>query len=866
MTFKHFLLTLLLAVTGALSAHADLTVRGKAVAIVDGKECPEAALVCVTSSAAEAVVWHESPFTSAGSTIVGAGVTEKHPFTLFFHVQPREGYRLLGWSASKTGSNIITTDATYEWTGNNGMQTVTTKTYYAILESTTDEGEPADLGDGAAFHSVLSGGSYTIGKTGKDWAVRIGFSKPLAYDSYLGYSEGYGVDRSLTRYVTCSGSDGKTVHVTSVRVTGAYDAGGADASGLIMLSSDVTPGTYTLHLPYGLFLTADGGVTAACDVTIEAVRDSQPFSLVSISPENGSTWDCDMTSETANGTDINILVKFNRVIASLGSSLGVSLKAGYGATYVPTHMAISAAADKTIGIISFGRLPNSSYTLSVPAGTFYDSAGEATPPFELKFTVTGSAVSQWALPTYSHYQATPAPGSTVRGLREVTIDLSREGFDAPVNIMPGMGVQAFFLREVYPSGADPNDPEVLPQIVTEEIDGVTPAIADGRLVVRFSRPVNQHSRVLISIPQGLTNNLYLPIATLSSREIFEEGGCTNPAIQLTYTVVPGDVEVTDVTGIGYDTHFLTDDEGNFVRDADGQYIRVDHYDSLIGATLTPPSPDGDGTDGDRVTVIYFWYGEEFATLNYTGGASVTNLTTGSPVAISTVGFKQGGDSHRRDVIALRLSGDAYLQSATYHQGLYEVVLPAGIATTADGLRSGGITFRFTYGDPEQAYVPHDIDLDAYVGDYRAVHEEGEEVDFVETFSVVRHGSGYAVTGLCGSPLVIPFEAEGEHCYLRFTEDSDGWAFMSPRGSDVAAMLQMNDNRPYIYIDEYALFPPEADPIIGGVTLYERCVLTPEAIPCLSTPTGHSHIYDLYGRLLSAPGSRIVIASGKKMIK
>lgn len=856
----------MLAFAGILAAHADLTVRGKAVAIVDGKECPEAALVCVTNGVDEAVEWHTSPYTNDGRTVVGAAVTERHNFTLVFNVQPAEGYRFVGWSTGKMGTTLLTTNPTYTWTGNNGMQSVTTKTYYAIL-APTGATEPADAGDGVQLVGVRSGQTFTAGSSSRDWAVRLDFAEPLAYQSYTAYAEGYGVDRTLQRFVTCRTADGTEARITDVRVTGQYEAAGADAGGLIMLSSDVQPGDYTLHLPYGLFRTASGGVTAAADIPLQALLPADPFTLVATSPELDVAWDClnDPDNQGFMGTDISITFQMNRVISQVGDALAVQLSASYGANYVPERVEISRGADKTRGIVALGPLPNGDYTLTLPAGTFVDALGMPSAEVVYTFSVTGSSEAQWTLPSYTAVGASPASGSTVSALREVAIDLSRPGFDAPVGLMPGAAaVQAFILHESFPEGADPNDPEVQPVVTTTPIEGVTAKVTEGRLVCRFAHPVAEVCRLLLAVPRGITHNLYMPVAAMTPREVFEEGGCTNPAMQFTYNVVPADVPVTDVTGPGYDTRYLTDDEGNFVRDAEGQYIRIDRYDSLVDATLTPPSPDGDGTDGDRVTVLYFWYDEEFATCSYTGGATVTCLTTGRSLPVSMVGFKQGGDAHRRDVIELRLSGEAFIQSAQQHQGVYEVVLPAGIALTEDGRKNAGFTFRFTYGDPQQAWVPTALDLTDYVGDYRAVHEEGEEaVD--EWFSLSADTAGsYAVTGLDGSPLVIPVEQDGERTVLRFTEDAAGWAFMSPRGGDVEMTFQTLDGRRYIYLDDYALYAPSADPIMGGVILYERVTLTPQSLPHVSSPACPQRSWDIYGRT-GRTTSPIRIAGGRKMM-
>lgn len=425
--------------------------------------------------------------------------------------------------------------------------------------------------------------------------------------------------------------------------------------------------------------------------------------------------------------------------------------------------------------------------------------------------VTAAAQS---IPTYTTVVTTPADGATVSSVTAISVSLSRDGFDAPIGIMPG---------------SQPVTATKTVGTTQTAIDGITTAVRGEQLVVTFAQPVAEPCMVSVSIPAGVTNNLAMPVANMTTDEIIAEGGCTNPAIALTLNVVPSVVPVKDVTGIGHDAQYLTDSEGNFIKDEKGQYIRQDQYDSLVDAQLTPSSDTN--PDGDRVTVLYFWYDTQFASINYTGGASVTNITTGRPMSVATVSFKTGGDSHRNDVIELRLSTESYIQSEEHHQGVYEVVLPEGIATTADGLKSGGCKFRFTFGDPEKAYVPEEVNLDAYLGDYEALAEEGEE-STGESFTFVKDNGTYYVADLDGSQLRIPVESVGEKFYLKYTDASEG-AFMSLRGGDVEMLFQEFEGNRYIYVDQYALYPADGEPIIGGVINF---LLTKAAEPAERTET------------------------------
>lgn len=453
------------------------------------------------------------------------------------------------------------------------------------------------------------------------------------------------------------------------------------------------------------------------------------------------------------------------------------------------------------------------------------------------------------IPQYDVVETTPANGATVSALTTITVSLSREGYDVPLGIMPG----AAAVEAVHLEGTT-ETPIAAPKA----------SVKGGQLLITFAEPYSRPGTVVVRIPAGLTNNLAMPVATMTTEEIIAEGGCTNPAITLNLNVEPSVLPVKDVTGIGYDAQYLTDDQGNFIKDEKGQYIRQDKYDSLIDAQLTPSSSTH--PDGDRVTVLYFWFDEKFATIDYKGGASVTNITTNRPTEIANVSFKTGGDSHRNDVIELRLSTESYIQSEERHQGVYEVVLPEGIAMTADGRKNGGITFRFTFGDPELAYVPVELNLDEYLGNYKSLSEEGEE-STGEYFTLIKDNGTYYVDGLDGSQLRIPVESVGEKFCLKYTDAPEG-SFMSLKGGDVEILFQEYESERYIYIDQYALYPAAGDPVIGGVINFK---LERNIVDALSTPVAPANddaIYDLQGRSISSQSAAhgVYVQNGRKTVK
>lgn len=862
--------------------------------------------------------------------------------------------------------------------------------------------------------------SYKMGSTAQDWNVRIIFAEPLAYKDYSGYQDGYGVDAEKKRLVTCTSRvDGHTESV-KVNITGTPLGGGTDAKAKITFPYKMAVGVYDVFLPYGLFRTQSGNVTAETRFQVTVIGDDSPLTLKSFSPAEGYEWDASEATQAkeTDGAAVTATMTFDKVVASIAKPDATVLTASYGAVYHPEPYI--TILNKQSVAFSLGALPDGNYTLEVPAGVFVAINGMGNSPFTLHFSVKGSQSMQWALPFYNRPTTNPSNNAVVETLDEVTFAFSRNGFRAPSSLLKSTA-EVLALTEEYPAGSDPNDPDARPTINSEPITGATLALnADGTLVVKmpytintkkrllinvpegavnnlpgggrslsarerfeqggctnpaasvtvivkgkttvdpegpdtpdpeqpgggeepdadkwalptytdvtvnpadgstvkslanisialshddyddpfaivpnmgnaatatfvkgttetlleglkatvvngqfvitFPQPVNEAGRVVVTIPKGMTNNLMMPINSMTPQQIYEAGGCTNPAMTLTYYVVPEDLPVRDVTGLGYDTEYKKDADGNFAKDENGQYIRIDKYDSLVDAQLDPAAED-------RVTVIYFWFDVPFTSINYQGGASVTNITTGIPMSIANVGFKSGGDSYRNNVIALRLSSDSYIYSEQLHQGIYEVVLPAGIATTAEGIKNGGLTFRFTFGDPSQAYHVEDVDLEPFVGDYEAVSIEGES-DYGERFRLDKTDGAYVVSGLRQTPLNIPVGTRGTDFVLRPTK-AGSYSFASPTGGDVKMLFQENEGDLYIFIDAFVIGSPDDPASEGGVTSYKRVELQATGIDPTSERPSHTAsdpTYTLDGRrsapaTSSAPAVRIV--AGAKRLK
>lgn len=488
--------------------------------------------------------------------------------------------------------------------------------------------------------------------------------------------------------------------------------------------------------------------------------------------------------------------------------------------------------------------------------------------------LSAHADSEVAIPHYTTVTTDPADGATVRSVTTIAVTLSHDDLDDPLGIMPGAAM---------PTATHTADG------TTTAITGLKAAVKGGQLIVTFPEPLTAAGDVTIDIPAGLTNNLAMPVAMMTPEEIVEEGGCTNPHITLTLHIAPQYLPVRDVTGIGYNTTWLMDEDGNYIKNEKGQYVRIDQYSSLIDAKIKPGRLDDDNVI-NRVSVIYFWYDEEFATIDYKGGASVRNITNGTPMAISSVTFKQGGDNYRNNVIELRLSTTAYIYSSEYHQGVYEVTLPSGIATTADGAKSDGITFRFTFGNPDKAYFADAVDLTEFLGDYKVVVGAGEK-STGEYFTLSQSRGKCYVEKLLGTSLILPLETEGSLFFLRATENADGESFRAYRGGDVEVSFEQDGGNFYMMVGDYVLINRKGERITGGGSSFRLVASKPTGISALmidalgdektknerfatkdegtkdeKTQDGGRKPHDLLGRPVKAGSKGIIVDHGRAVIR
>lgn len=542
------LILCLLALAGAATATAaDYYARGVAHCILDDGTgnfpIAEAGEVFVSTTADATPQWTAGTFTSA--TISGPHSTSTgSSVSFYFWARAKAGYTFIGWATSKTSKTPSSGTADLEgqpWSSKTTFWSAKTEAApnelvrYAIFRKNAAEDT---TGGGVALSNIV-GDTHTFGSTTGEWSVRLNYSETLAYRDFAGYADGYGANKALISSITCRNTaDGTTVRIINARVGGSPTASpiGSDAYGLIFFPANMPVGHYTVHVPKGLFTTSTGKVTAAADFEVVVTPDAEPFTINSTSPTNGYAWDSSEATQTkeTDGNFNTITLTFNKNIARVvteGKEI-VLTNTTTGRISKYTICSVSATTNKRLGVISFDVQPDGNYTFSLPADVFFDASGNGNAPFTLQFSIKGSTIAPWALPTYNTVKATPANNSVTTFFNELHVAYSRNGYNAPIALAPyAPAVRACRLWEVYEEGVDYSDPSNLPKENSEDIPGVTASIVDGELVVSLPEVINENIKVLITIPAGLVINIG-QANSLSAQQLYERDGCTNAQQQI----------------------------------------------------------------------------------------------------------------------------------------------------------------------------------------------------------------------------------------------------------------------------------------------------------------------------------------------
>lgn len=556
-----YFFSLLLCCLASIGAVAQSTyyVRGVARCILDDGSgtypVAEAGEVFVGLSADEAPQWTAGENATAVVSGAVGGSSVKVPF--YYWARAKAGYTFIGWASTKTSKTASAGTADLEgqpWAQTKSISTVSSlgsaekpleNARYAIFRKNTGAGD-IDLPGNAVPLTAVSNNEHVMGSTLTDWKVKLEFAEPLAYRNFIGYSEGYGVNAGLLYEAICKSETGADVRIVDAKVGGSPTLSGEDAYGVITFPASLPVGAYSVHLPEGLFLTAGGNHSAACDFEVKVVPDETPFLITDISPEEGQKWNAstDPDDSSSDGESIPVRITFNKLIASLatGTPRITLVNSLNGCVRRYLRFSVSKLNPKQ-GIIDFGKLPNGSYTFTLPQGVFFDQNGQGNAKHVLHFSVKNSDAAEWLLPTYTDVAASVANNSVVNSIESITFTMSRPGFSAPCSFMKGAKITATQVTEMYAEGVDYSDPDNRPEMVAEDISGVTMDIIAGRLVILFDTPFEEEAKVLINIPEGTVINKD-NASSMTAEALYRADGCTNPVLSLTLIVKPDHSVIT----------------------------------------------------------------------------------------------------------------------------------------------------------------------------------------------------------------------------------------------------------------------------------------------------------------------------------
>lgn len=553
-----FLLLLVLGV-GESWGDVDITVRGKAYCAVDKSSTSDvaknSAKVCVTNTLDEDVIWQNPPYTNNGTKVsVPSSSYVTDGFTLYFHVQPTEGYKFVGWATNAKGVNndgkstIVSTERTYKWVGSNKSASypTTTISMYALLEKDNDV-EPT--GNGVEFDKIGGTTSYASGSTSKPWSVYVYFQEGLKYDAGTPYS---GANADAKKWIKITNTTTKeTVLYDNVFVSNGF--------GILSLPYSMAAGTYNVHLPYGLFTTESNMPTAACDFEVEVTASNVAFELISVSPENNETWEATVTERDNNNTvtyyrDFSFIFNFSKNLTSIntvGKDLAL-LQSETGRKFPCTNANIGYL-DKKQGSLYYGKIPNGHYTLNLPAGVFTDADGNGNEAMTLTFIVT-KGEDPFSLPTFEKVTSNPTSGSVeyYNDLLVLKVKFDSETYGRAIttwNTTSGLKATKFVPDNSDEAGGS-----------NVAISKVTSTFVDGELRVTIpTSGLSESQAITVTVPAKYVINKSNASTSSSALEgLYKDGACTNAETAISFTakrVSKGDVngdgtiDVTDVTAL-----------------------------------------------------------------------------------------------------------------------------------------------------------------------------------------------------------------------------------------------------------------------------------------------------------------------------
>lgn len=317
--------------------------------------------------------------------------------------------------------------------------------------------------------------------------------------------------------------------------------------------------------------------------------------------------------------------------------------------------------------------------------TSYSAKSEETPAVKQYYAIFKKVkknedvkpIDVTGLPVYSQYVATPATGEKIESVRTITIALSDDDYDDPITIMPAApAVQIYRV--------DGGKHDLLPNVVIPSIQG-------GKLVLTCEPAVADTISIEVNVPAGLTNNLLMTIGTMTKEELENEGFCTNPSMQLFYTLEPGQVQPIRITN-----HTDSVD----LPDAKLCYSTDSYVVSMGGINVTMINPNG-----QEVSYIDLHYENEL--VSCLKPAVIKDMVQIRQVEVDTLleisRYTNGILEKDHKCLRICISTTSFINGVG-NVGTYEVTIQSGIAVDINGLQTGAVHFMFEYCHPSPTSV------------------------------------------------------------------------------------------------------------------------------------------------------------------
>ena len=512
--------------------------------------------------------------TQEGDTPASAATTTYISFTAF--AKAGSGYEFKGFASTRTGNPTAATAAQGEtgyYSTSNTRQSFNStantpgamgledapkqKIVYAIFQKLAVMDEPT--GETSVEVTEVKGTTELVeGSVAKDFTVDLVLNENVPYDK-PGSDKNAKPVEVLKQFVTVTGANGNNASVTNFSLVSESHDLGEDSEGVSLGTAytcntlrlsfpyNIKADTYTVHLPYGLYITVDDNKTPTYEFTITVTESVNPYLTVkSAFPTEGMTIKYKAASQTSEPdaskgeyekSNITAAITFNEVVESIDESKKddiVLVNTTEGVNYKPTSVIRDAAIfGKVSGAVSiaYPELVNGSYTLTIPEGLFV-GAGKVNEAKIINFTVSGfkNTLKPYVMTTDEITPKANAMAEKIQKLQDITISYKGEFGDAQALVGEASGIKIQRYTEVIQGEGEGAKPVRTYYDVT-----TTPSakVEDGKLVVSFS-PALLTGLYEVTVPAGLAANMEPGEMTMAEK--VNAGYAETPAYTMTFNV------------------------------------------------------------------------------------------------------------------------------------------------------------------------------------------------------------------------------------------------------------------------------------------------------------------------------------------